>query len=768
MERHAKALAERHEVDPMPGKDLLLPRLAENEAILLQAYELLTEAAASNLRIPPASEWLLDNFYKIEEQIRLAKRHLPKGYSKELPHMLRGPLAGYPRIYDLVRELILHTDGRVDAESLKSIVDAYQTITVLNLGELWAVAIMLRLALIENMRRISLRIAKSRTDRNLAGYWADQVILTAETKSKSMIVVVADLASSDPPMSCAFVAEFARRLEGQSHALALPLLWIEERLSEKGKTIGQMVQEDIQQEAADKVSIGNSIGSFRFLESMDWRKFVEETSAVEKALHMDPVGTYSRMDFATRDRYRHTVERIARNSLHSEEEIALLAVNLARESVESKGSEDRSAHVGFYLIDKGLPELEREAEMSLSLMESLSRTIYQFPLLCYLGAITLATTLITAAVLGQAYELGSGGWMLVLASIFLVICISGPAVGLVNWLATLLVRPHALPRMDFSSGIPEELRTLVVVPSVLTSPEKVMDLLEALEVRYLANRDINLYFGLLTDLGDAKQEVVPEDEHLLKMARQGVEELNEKYHDDIFFLFPRQRVWDLKEGVWRGYERKRGILGELNSLLRGGSENSFSIITGNVSILPKMKYVITVDEDTRMPYESARRLVETIAHPLNRPRFDEHKQYVAEGYSILHPRLSSGMPEADRSRFVRLFGGEPGIDPYTREVSDVYQDIFGEGSFTGKGIYDVDAFSQSLEGRFPDNRILSHDLLEGSSARAALVSDVQFYEDYPYRYTRTRWPKAQMDQGGLADCQLAAHARARPGRYGHG
>jgi cellobiose phosphorylase len=744
MEQHARTLARFHEGDPMPGRDLLLPRLSENEAILLQAYELLTEAVASNLRIAPASEWLLDNFYKIEEQIRMAKRNLPKDYSKELPHMLRGPLAGYPRIYDLARELILHTDGRLDAESLKRFVDAYQTITVLNLGELWAIAIMLRLALIENLRRISLRIAKGRIDRNLAGHWADRVILTAETDPKSMIVVVADLAGSDPPMSSAFVAEFARRLEGQSHALALPLIWIEERLSEKGKTIGQMVQEDIQQEAADKVSVGNSIGSFRFLESMDWRMFVEGTSAVEKALNMDPGGTYSQMDFATRDHYRHTVERIARCSLLSEEEVALRAVKLAQESAETRGSEDRSAHVGFYLIDEGLPELERTAGMSRSLLESLSRTIHRFPLLCYLSAITLITALITAAVLGMAYVLGSGGWTLVLVSIFLVICISSPAVGLVNWLATLIVKPHALPRMDFSSGIPKELRTLVVVPSVLTSPEKVIDLLEAIEVRYLANRGINLNFGLLTDLGDAKQEVVPEDEHLLLMARQGIESLNEKYHENIFFLFPRQRMWDPKEEIWRGYERKRGILGELNSLLRGGLENSFSIITGDISILPEIKYVITVDEDTRMPYDSARRLVETMAHPLNRPKFDEHKQYVAEGYSILHPRLSSGMPEADRSRFVRLFGGEPGIDPYTREVSDVYQDIFGEGSFTGKGIYDVDAFSQSLGGRFPDNLILSHDLLEGSYARAALVSDVQFYEDYPYRYItdisrRHRW-----------------------------
>ncbi len=742
--RHAKALAERHVVDPMPGRDMLLPRLSENEVILKQANKLLSEAEASNLRISPASEWLLDNFYKIEEQIRRAKLHLPKDYSKELPHMLKGPLAGYPRIYDIAKELILHVDGQVDAESLRSFVDAYQSISVLNLGELWAVAIMLRLALIENLRRISLRIAKNRNDRNLAGYWVDRAITAAETEPKSMIVVVADLARSDPPMSCAFVAEFARRLEGQSHALSLPFIWIEERLSEKGKTIGQMVQEDIQQETADKVSVGNNIKSFRFLESMDWRAFVEGTSAVEKALNMDPVGTYRQMDFATRDRYRHSVERIAKSSSHSEKEVALLAVKLARKSVEAKGSEDRSAHVGFYLIDKGLPSLERAAKMSLSLRESISRTIYQFSLFCYLGAIMLITALICAAVLILAYRLGSDGGMLFLVSIFLVLCISSPAVGLVNWLATLLVRPHALPRMDFSSNIPKELRTLVVVPSVLTSPEKVADLLEGLEVRYLANRDKNLHFGLLTDLGDALQEVMPKDENLLLMARQGIEALNKKYHDSIFFLFPRQRSWDPKEEIWRGYERKRGILGELNSLLRGGPKNSFSSIVGDVSILSSVKYVITVDEDTMMPFNSARMLVETMAHPLNRPRFDEHEKYVVEGYSILHPRLSSGMPEADRSRFVRLFGGEPGIDPYTREVSDVYQDIFGEGSFTGKGIYDVDAFSQSLGGRFPDNLILSHDLLEGSYARAALVSDVQFYEEYPYRYTidvkrRHRW-----------------------------
>ena len=744
LERHAKALAERNVINPISGKDLLLPRLAENEKILMHVYEQLREAIASNLRIASASELLFDNFYKIEEQVRIARQHLPKGYSKELPHLQRGPLAGYPRVYELARELILHTDGRVDSESLKRFVNAYQTVSVLKLGELWAIAIMIRLALIENLRCVSLSISKSRTDRDLADYWADKVIQTAQTDPKGLIVQVAKLAQSDPPLSGAFVAEFVRQLEGHSLALALPLTWIEERLSERGTTSGRMVQHDIQQVAADRVSIGNIFESFHFLESMDWRKFVESMSSVERILCQDPSGMYDQMAFATRDRYRHSVERIARHSPLSEDDVAQKAINLTQQSLETKGSEDRSAHVGFFLIDKGLPELERDAGMSRSLMESLSRTIHQSPLLCYLGAITLVTALITTTVLAQAYELGSSRWMLVPISILLVFCLSSPAVGLVNWLATLLVKPQALPRMDFDSGIPQELRTLVVVPSVLNSHENVVDLLESLEVRYLANRDKNLYFGLLTDLVDAKNETVPEDEHLLLLARQGIEALNEKYPDSIFYLFPRKRKLNSEDGIWRGYERKRGILYELNSLLRGGPENNFFSIAGNVSILPEIKYVITIDEDTKMPYDSARMLVETMAHPLNRPKFDEHKQYVVEGYSILHPRLSAGLPKIGRSRFVRLFGGEPGIDPYTREVSDVYQDLFGEGSFTGKGIYDVDAFSQSLGERFPDNLILSHDLLEGSYARAALVSDVQFYEDYPYSYTtevnrRHRW-----------------------------
>lgn len=744
LESHARKLAGWHAESTGKGKDLLLPRLAENEEILLQVYQLLVEAAASNLRVAPASGWLLDNFYKVEEQIRIARHHLPKNYSRELPQLTKGPLAGFPRVYDLARELVLHTDGRVGYEDLKRFISAYQGLRVLNLGELWAIPIMLRLALIENLRRISLGIANDRIDRNKADFWADLMINAAENDPKSMIRIVADLAESNPPMSHAFVAELSRRLEGQSRILALPLTWIEQRLSEMGITIEQMVQLAIQKEAADKVSVGNSIESFRFIDSTDWRKFVEELSVVEATLSKDPSNVYCRMDFLTRDRYRHVIEKISKNSDLSEEEIAVKAVELAEEQAASIGADDRKAHIGFFLIDKGRPLLEKAANAKVSVARSLGRACLKSPLLAYIGSIAAVTAALSLALMAEAYGLGSTGWNLILASILLVICISSPAIGFINWLSTKLIKPHTLPRMDFSKGIPAELKTLVVIPAILYKPEDILELLKGLEVRYHANKDSNLFFGLLTDLQDASQEVMPEDEHILSFAKAGIDALNERYPDKPFFLFHRPRRWNATEGLWMGYERKRGALEDLNVLLHEGSKEGFSLIIGDEAILSGIRYAITLDEDTKMPHGSARLLIETLDHPLNRPRYDELSHCIIEGYSILQPRLNISLPEANRSRFVKIFAGEPGLDPYTREVSDVYQDLFGEGSFAGKGIYDIDAFSRSLKGHLPENTILSHDLLEGCYARAALVSDVQFYENYPYRYTadvsrRHRW-----------------------------
>ncbi len=767
MERHGKTLADSHPLRPGRGPDQLLARLAENEGVLVGACSLLMAAVKANRRITPAGEWLLDNFYLIEEEIRTARRHFPKRYSLELPLLASGPSAGLPRVYDIALEAISHGDGRVDPESLNRFVAAYQKVADLKLGELWAIPIMLRLALIENLRRVSALIAAAMIDRNQANAWADQMIVVAETDPKSLILVIADMARSNPPLVASFVAELARRLQGQSSALALPLTWIEQRLSESDLTIEQLVQAETQNQAAKQVSISNSIGSLRFLGAMDWRDFVETMSAVEQKLREDPDGVYGRMDFATRDRYRHAIENIAKHSRLSECDVARKAIQLAHQGKTEigGGADERTAHVGFYLIDKGLPQLERVAEARLSAGEALRRLGSRCPLLLYLGTIALLTAVFAGSFLEKAEADGLVAWMLALIAVPAVLGASQLAVALVNWLATLLATPQPLPRMDFSRGIPPQSRTLVVVPTMLASVHTVEELAEALEVRFLANRDANLHFGLLTDFRDAGEETLPEDEPLLQLARQRIEALNTKYGSaDAFFLFHRPRRWNAEERIWMGYERKRGKLGELNSLLRFGSKQPFSLIVGETANLAQVKYVITLDTDTQLPRDSAREFAGTMAHPLNRARYDEARQRVSEGYGILQPRMGVSLPSTNRSRYAQLCGTDAGVDPYTRAVSDVYQDLFHEGSFIGKGIYDVDAFERSLKDRFPENRILSHDLLEGCYARAGLLSDVQLYEDYPSRYSadvnrRHRWIRG--------DWQIAAWLLSRvPGHGG--
>jgi len=747
MQQHGKTLAGWHTLSTGDAPDHLLSRLAENEAVLIDVRNLVAEAVQTNRRITPAGEWLLDNFYLIEEQIRMAKRHLPKGYSRELPRLLSGPSAGLPRVYDLALEIISHGDGRVDPESLGSFVAAYQTVTTLKLGELWAIPIMLRLALIENLRRAGTRIAADRIDRNRAHEWADQMMAVAEKDPKSLILVTADMARSDPPMVSSFVAELARRLQGQNAALSLPLTWIEQRLSESGLTTEQLVQSETQQQAIDQVSISNSIGSLRFLAAMDWREFVETHSVVEQVLQGDPGSVYGKMEFATRDRYRHAVEEMAKRSDLSEGDIARHAIHLARKQSTEQGDHDRSAHVGFYLVDKGRIQLEHIVKVRRSLTETVQSLSGRFSLSVYLGSITLLTAVLTGGLLAIAYADGWDGWPLAVIGLIAALAASQLAVTLVNRLATSLITPHPLPRMDFSDGIPSDMRTLVVVPTLLHSAPSIEELVEALEVRFLANRDVHLHFGLLTDFQDALQETIPGDDALVRLVQTRIEELNRKYRSENgepFFLFHRPRRWNGHEHIWMGYERKRGKLTELNDLLRGGSQDRFSRVIGHMEVLSTVKYVITLDTDTQLPRDSARQFVAAMAHPLNRPRYDEETQLVHEGYGILQPRVAVSLPGSNRSRYARLHGSEPGIDPYTRAVSDVYQDLFGEGSFIGKGIYEVDAFERALMGRLPENRILSHDLLEGCYARAGLLSDVQLYEDYPARYSadvarRYRW-----------------------------
>jgi cyclic beta-1,2-glucan synthetase len=747
MARHGQALARSHVLGDGTLTDPLLRRLDDNERVLIATCSVLATATAARLRIAPAGEWLLDNLYLIEEQIRTARKHLPHNYSRELPRLAQGNSKGLPRVYDLALEVIAHGDGRVDADILGGFVAAYQTVTPLTLGELWAIPITLRLALIENLRRVGARITAARLHLDQARAWADQMMAVAERDPKSLVLVIADMARSNPPMTSPFVAELVRCLQGHGPALALPLTWIEQRLAESSQTIERLVRAENQQLAGDQVTISNTITSLRFLGAQDWRTFVETHSVVEEILVTDPAGCYPTMDFATRDRYRQVVDRLAKRADRPEAEVARAAIGLATAKAGRPGADSVTSHVGFYLVDRGIARLEDAIKVRRTTLDRMRRVARRAVLPFYLGAIGLMTLVFTAGLLALADRDRLGAGLLVLFGVVAVLAASQLATALANWVATAWVTPRRLPRLDFSAGVAEGLRTLVVVPSLLGSAEGVEALLEALEVRFLGNRDPLVHFGLLTDPPDADTERRDDDAARLAQAEAGIQALNAKYPGmgcDHFFLLHRPRQWNAAERCWMGRERKRGKLADLNAALRGGGWASFSCVVGDVAVLADVRYVITLDTDTQLPRDAARELVGTMAHPLNRPRYATGGQRVDAGYGILQPRMAASLSGSARSHYARLFGSEPGIDPYTRSVSDVYQDLFGEGSFIGKGIYEVDAFEATLKGRFPHNRILSHDLLEGCHARCGLISDVHLYESHPTRYAadvgrRARW-----------------------------
>ncbi len=745
---HAKFLAENHSVNLKKTREKLLIRLKNNEEILLRANKMLNDAVKTKNSISPAGEWVLDNYYLIEEQIRLAQKYLPKVYSRELPNLLKGPMAGYPRVYDIAMEIVSHGDGRIDVKGLTAFITSYQTIKKLKLGELWAIPIMLRLALIENLRRVSVNMMVTQTDRDKADYWANRILKVAVKDTDKYIHEIAAMAKDNPPMSDSFVSEFVRRLQGQSANIDLPLNWLEKKLSEQGETVNRLIRSTSRKQAANQVSIANTIESLRLLEGTNWHDFVETLSVVEGILRNDPYGVYSDMSFETRDTYRHVIEKLAMKSELAEEDVAARLLELAAGETQKNNRKDVSAHIGYYLIDKGLEQFYRALKIRFPVSDLLQAKNTSLSMPLYMGFIILLTCAAAAAGLFLARMLGLHGQLnFVILLVPLLFTASQTAISIVNWIATIIVKPKSLPKMDYSKSIAPGAHTLVVVPTLLGSTQGIESLVENLEVSYLANKDPQINYALLTDFRDAQQETLPEDEALLSCVIDGIEKLNNKYpgkDSEIFYFFHRNRKWNPREKVWMAYERKRGKLSELNMLLRGCGNDRFSVIKGDVQHLQDVKYVITLDTDTRMPRDTVKNLVSIICHPLNQPVYDEKKKRVVSGYGILQPRVEAGYPGENPSAFIRIFGGETGIDPYTKAVSDVYQDLFFEGSFIGKGLYEVDSFEKCLKERLPENLILSHDMLEGCYARCALVTEVELQEKFPTGYLkdvsrRRRW-----------------------------
>ena len=746
LEQYAHALAEQHKTVTRKGRAQLLPRLADNGRILEAAYKALVEALRQGHAISPAAEWLVDNYHIVEEQLREIRHDLPKGYYHELPKLAGGELEGYPRIYAVALELIAHTDSRLDTNTLKRFIAAYQTVAPLSIGELWAVAITLRLALVENLRRLAITIARGRAERDEADKLADKLLELASLQPANVMPFLNERYGKREDLPHAFLVQLVQRLREQ-HPSVMPVMdWIEKQLAQQGASVEQIIHSEHQRQAGAQVTVGNIITSMRLLSTLDWNDFFEKVSLIEPLLGKDPAGVYARMEFASRDRYRHVIERISKGTRTSELEIAQAAVDFATETNDNPSP---NKHVGYYLIDAGLPTLEAKFGYQPRSTERLRRFLLRHATGTYLGTLAFLTLLIVSLLVYTMRSRGAGWPILALAALLTLIPASDIALTVLNWDLTHFFPPRLLPRMDTADGIPENAATFVVVPTIFLNELQVHQLVERLEVHYLANHDDQVYFALLSDFPDAESEETPTDSHLLAIAQSGIDALNQRHGIERFHLFHRGRQWNPGENKWMGWERKRGKLEEFNRLLRGANDTSFLVRTAGDELLKSIRYVITLDSDTQLPRDVARKLIGAAVHPLNQPVIDASTNRVTYGYGILQPRVSISLASASRSKLVQIFSGYTGIDPYTTAVSDVYQDFFGDGNFTGKGLYDVDAFQRTLENRVPPNSLLSHDLFESLFARSALTTDIELLDDYPasyeayakraHRWTRGDW-----------------------------
>ncbi len=724
-----------------PGVPTLQSRLRDNAAALFSAYRSSSASLASGQDIMPAAAWLLDNYHLVEAQIREVRADLPPGYYRQLPKLAEGPFAGYPRVFGLTWAYVAHTDSYFDPNVLMSFLAAYQRVQPLTIGELWAVAITLRIVLIENLRRLAVQITQEQKARSEA----DELARRLSVRNDTAMPGTDEVPLASGPLSEAFTAQLAKRLRDQDPR-TMPLLgWLETRLASQGDAVEEVVHRVQQRQGAANVSMRNIINSMRLISSIDWPDIVESASLVDAKLSAQ--SGFAAMDFATRNRYRTAIERLSRGAGCSELEAAEQALDAAQRA--SKGIDDpveaaRLGDPGYYLIGDGVQTLEHTLGYRVPPGRRLGRRLRQCGIAGYLGGVGLLSLCLLGLALWVVAATHPGGQTGEVAALLMLLALLGwlpateVAMALVNLMITRGLGPVALPSLDLSAGVPSSLCTLVAVPTLLTSASELEEQIEQLEVHHLASGGGALFYALLLDGVDAHHQVLESDAPLLAGARAAIARLNQRHgaveneQSERFLLLYRGRTFNAAEQRFMGWERKRGKLCELNRWLRGEANTAFI----DAPAPPRdVRYVITLDGDTRLPRDAATRLIAKMAHPLNRPRFSAECQRVVAGYAILQPRSTPALPTGlEGSHFQRLFSAPGGIDPYAGAVSDVYQDLFAEGSFAGKGIYDVDAFMAAMAGRVPDNTLLSHDLFEGLFARAGLVSDIEVMEDFPARF----------------------------------
>jgi len=724
LERHARQIAKNHKVTKNSGSsDCLISRMDRNFSLITSVYRMLNEDVKNKMPISPAAEWLLDNYYIIEEQVKEIRHNLAKEKCLKLNILNSGFLKGYPRIYAIAMELVSHLDGRLDETIIVNFVQAYQSQSILSMTELWGLPVMLKMALVENMRNICEKVGQSQIQYRKVEKMSVRDLREVDRLKENLVSINGGAFS--------FIEHLLKRLRKEGAETADILQRLDQTLVEFDLAAERVIQEEHQEQAARQVAMGNSVTSLRLVAAINWNEIFENLSAVEEVLRQDPDGTYSRMDFESRDYYRHQIERVAKKWKTSETHVARKVLNLAKAAPNSS----KASHVGYFIMGPGRGHLLHElaGKENARMPDENCRSLVR-----YLVPIFLLTGILVFLTMGYAFFASPGAGYAALFLIALVVLIpaSEIAVVLVNRFITSWVEPTFFPKLAYDEGIPEDAASIVVVPTLLPNEQRVAELVEQLEVHYMANREHNLFFALLGDLKDGPEQHLPDDQAILDMAEKKIRELNDRYGcgRDIFFFFSRKRIYSNTQHNWMGWERKRGALLELNEFLLNSEKKGSLSVVGDISALKGIKYVITLDADTKLPLRGAKKLIGTISHPLNRAVFDEQKGIVTNGYGLIQPRINVSVESSNRTLFSRIFAGQGGTDPYTTAVSDVYQDFFGEGIFTGKGIYDLDIFQKSLRDAVPDNTVLSHDLLEGCYVRVGLATDLELVDGYPAKY----------------------------------
>jgi cyclic beta-1,2-glucan synthetase len=726
----ARQFARTHVLDVASFKNFdFFQRHRDNENEIQRVYRAAASDVDAGETIISAAEWLLDNNYIIEEAVQEIRRDFPRKFYSELR---TAEIDGVtvPRTLGLAWLYAAHSHSNVSRAGLAALVEGFQDIETLRIGELWALPSLVRYVLIDNLRQVATRIDESRQMRRKANALADRIVAEDASRHADLLETERDLFGNST-----FVTQLHYRLRNAIEPTDDAIGWLETKLAALGSDIQTVLNAEQSFLAGGTAMMGSIIRSLREINDTDWSTWVEEVSKVDKLLLAET--DYAELDPGSRNTYRRQIERLAKRSGKTEMEIAQSAIRFATSARAEPGDRfSPTANIGYYFVGEGGAALEADLGYRVPFGLQFLRAMQRMNWLS-IAIPVVVLTFIALVVIGRLMSYGGApvSTILILLAI-LVLPASEGATGLFNFIVTNFVKPERLIGYEFEEGVPEDARTLVTIPCLIGNRDHVDELVRNLEVHYLANPRGELYFALLSDWPDSPVEEREGDLDVLDYARREIANLSARYAHDgktRFYLLHRRRLYSEGEGVWMGWERKRGKLHELNRLLRGERDTTF--LPGANIVPTEIQYVMTLDSDTRLVRDTVTKLVGKLYHPINRPVHDPESRRVVSGYGVLQPRVTPSLTTGkDASVFQRIFSVNRGLDPYVFAVSDVYQDLTGEGTFTGKGLYHVDAFETALRGRIEENSILSHDLLEGSMARCALVTDAELVEDFPIRY----------------------------------